>query len=353
MVASSWTSTETRDGNHGSFSRHLTICRTARWSSPPPPPPPPAAARRPARQPTLSTTASPGVALGGAIHDTALLSGGSSPTGTITFSALPASDTTCSTVLDTGSVGGQRRRQLRLAGGHARERGRLPVGRDLQRRRQQQRAPRPRATTPTSRRPSPRSWSWRSCVPSPVVLRGLAAKVRRVAVGSRDGAGRQERDLLPRRSQAQDGDQVQEPALLDQGQRAGLGYGRHRLQAKVTDAQRDVRHRRGPSSVRQGQADHRPTAPVHRLAATKFVPGVGIRAARSLALGIGIGALAFGPGAGAAGAATPRRRGRQAVPGEVVLSNGRTLSRWAYPQTAAIVARPHRARPTRWGGCTS
>ena len=36
----------------------------------------------------------------------------------------------------------------------------------------------------------------------------------------------------------------------------------------------------------------------------------------------------------------------QAVPGEVVLSDGRTLSRWAYPQTAAIVRKtPSRAAP--------
>ena len=73
------------------------------------------------------------------------------------------------------------------------------------------------------------------------------------------------------------------------------------------------------------------------------MPGVGTRAARSLALGIGIGALARGPRAGVAGAETPSAKS-QAVPGEVVLSDGRTLSRWAYPQTAAIVRQtPSRA----------
>ena len=70
---------------------------------------------------------------------------------------------------------------------------------------------------------------------------------------------------------------------------------------------------------------------------------MGIHAARSLALGIGIGVLAFGPGAGAADAASASRAS-QAVPGAVVLSNGRTLSRWAYPQTAAIARKtPSRA----------
>jgi lipoprotein-anchoring transpeptidase ErfK/SrfK len=57
---------------------------------------------------------------------------------------------------------------------------------------------------------------------------------------------------------------------------------------------------------------------------------VGTRAARTLALGLGIGALAFGPGAGAAGAANP-----SAAP---------ALSRWAYPQAAAVVRKtPSRA----------
>jgi hypothetical protein len=48
----------------------------------------------------LSTTGSPPATLGATIYDTALLSGGSSPTGTITFALYSASDPTCSTVLD-------------------------------------------------------------------------------------------------------------------------------------------------------------------------------------------------------------------------------------------------------------
>jgi hypothetical protein len=43
----------------------------------------------------LSTSASGAVTLGGAIHDTAHLSGGSSPTGTLTFRLYAPSDTTC------------------------------------------------------------------------------------------------------------------------------------------------------------------------------------------------------------------------------------------------------------------
>jgi L,D-transpeptidase-like protein len=69
----------------------------------------------------------------------------------------------------------------------------------------------------------------------------------------------------------------------------------------------------------------------------------GIHAACMLALGLGIGALALGPGAGAAGAAKPPAASA-AEPVEIVLSNGRTLSRWAYPQAAAIVRKtPSRA----------
>ena len=43
----------------------------------------------------LGTQASPGVTLGGAIYDTATLSGGNAPTGTITFNLYAPSDSTC------------------------------------------------------------------------------------------------------------------------------------------------------------------------------------------------------------------------------------------------------------------
>lgn len=44
---------------------------------------------------TLNTQASPSVVLGGAIYDTATLSGGSTPTGTITFNLYAPSDSSC------------------------------------------------------------------------------------------------------------------------------------------------------------------------------------------------------------------------------------------------------------------
>ncbi len=58
-----------------------------------------------------------------------------------------------------------------------------------------------------------------------------------------------------------------------------------------------------------------------------------------------IGALALGPGAGVAGASSHRSARR--APTVVVLSNQRTVSRWAYPQSAAVVraAPSTRARP--------
>src|SRR5205807_688350 len=45
--------------------------------------------------PTLTTQASPGVAVGGQVTDTATLSGGTNPTGTITFTLFGPNNPTC------------------------------------------------------------------------------------------------------------------------------------------------------------------------------------------------------------------------------------------------------------------
>jgi lipoprotein-anchoring transpeptidase ErfK/SrfK len=63
---------------------------------------------------------------------------------------------------------------------------------------------------------------------------------------------------------------------------------------------------------------------------------------RLSALGLGICALALAPGAGAAGASQASPSARAASVG-VALSNERTISRWAYAHTAAVVRR----RPSR------
>lgn len=85
VASSAWTSSQTTDGNSNSYSNNLTIpnCLSS---------------------PTIVTTASPGVAVGGTIEDQAVLSGGNSPTGTITFHLYAQSDTTCSTVLSMGTT---------------------------------------------------------------------------------------------------------------------------------------------------------------------------------------------------------------------------------------------------------
>ena len=85
VASSAWTSSQTTDGNSNSYSNNLTIpdCLS---------------------RPTIVTTASPGVAVGGTIEDQAVLSGGNSPTGTITFHLYAQSDTACSTVLSTGTT---------------------------------------------------------------------------------------------------------------------------------------------------------------------------------------------------------------------------------------------------------
>lgn len=86
VVASSvWTSSQTTDGNSNSYSNNLTIPNCV-------------------FSPKIVTTASPGVAVGGTIGDQAVLSGGHSATGTITFHLYAKSDTTCSTVLSTGTT---------------------------------------------------------------------------------------------------------------------------------------------------------------------------------------------------------------------------------------------------------
>jgi hypothetical protein len=105
LTASSyWASSETRDGHSASWSKTFTLANCPVVT--PGPPPPPVTSTGPASlaTPALATTASANAALGEAIHDTAVLSGGSSPTGTITFNLYSASDTTCSTVLSTATV---------------------------------------------------------------------------------------------------------------------------------------------------------------------------------------------------------------------------------------------------------
>jgi hypothetical protein len=132
-ASSSWSSAETRDGNSNSVSKSLTIadCPVVKPPPPvtPPPPvktPPPVKAPPPVTLPpaatppspvahpsvalpvpatlALSTRASAAATLGGGIRDTAVLSGGSSPTGTITFSLYSGSDLTCSKALRTVTV---------------------------------------------------------------------------------------------------------------------------------------------------------------------------------------------------------------------------------------------------------
>src|SRR5207247_6795272 len=56
--------------------------------------------------PTLSTTASPSVAAGGSISDTAHLAGGSAPTGTITFTLYGDATCTASVFTSTKTVNG-------------------------------------------------------------------------------------------------------------------------------------------------------------------------------------------------------------------------------------------------------
>jgi hypothetical protein len=173
------------------------------------------------------------VALGGSIHDTAVLSGGSSPTGTITFNLYAASDTTCSTALRTVAV------PVSGAGSYD--------------------SP---AVTPSSAG----SYQWvasylgdganhgvsnacndpneqssvaltavkASCVPSPVVLRGVSAKVRRAltvhvtALGVKSVTFYLDGRKLATVTKATD----HRYSVRINARK--LGYGRHRLSARAT-----------------------------------------------------------------------------------------------------------------------
>jgi hypothetical protein len=234
-ASSSWRSDQTRDGHSASWSKQLTISTCPVIVPSPPPPAPPVTPPAPVTlaSPALATTASADVALGGSIHDTAVLTGGSSPTGTITFNLYAASDTTCSTVLNAGAV------PVSGAGSYD--------------------SP---AVTPSSAG----SYQWvasysgdaanhalsnacndpdeqsnvaltiveASCVPSPVVLRGVSAKVRRAltvhvtALGVKSVTFYLDGRKLATVTKATD----HRYSVRINARR--LGYGRHRLTARAT-----------------------------------------------------------------------------------------------------------------------
>ncbi len=58
----------------------------------------------PGAKPTLSTVASPSTPVGGSISDTAIVAGGSTPTGTVTFSLYAPGDDTCSSAIWSTTV---------------------------------------------------------------------------------------------------------------------------------------------------------------------------------------------------------------------------------------------------------
>lgn len=108
-VSTWWSAAQTRDGNSNSVSSTLAIANCPAPVTPAPPAAtapvsPSSAAHANVATLALSTIASSSATPGGTIHDTAVLAGGSSPTGKITFSLYSASDSTCSQVLDAVSA---------------------------------------------------------------------------------------------------------------------------------------------------------------------------------------------------------------------------------------------------------
>jgi hypothetical protein len=115
-ASSSWSWAQTRDGNSNSGSNNFTIGDCPVAVVPPEAPQTPPVSRAAAVPPSpvappnflagpgsptvaLSSGGSAPVTLGGAIRDTAVLSGGLSPTGTIAFLLYSASDSSCAKVL--------------------------------------------------------------------------------------------------------------------------------------------------------------------------------------------------------------------------------------------------------------
>jgi hypothetical protein len=116
-ASSSWTRAETRDRTSNSGSTSLTIANCPAPAIAPPTSPAPVTvvtevtgAAHPVATPSrpgtlaLSTNGSVAPTSASTVRDTAVLRGGSSPTGRITFSLYAASDTTCSSVLRKVSV---------------------------------------------------------------------------------------------------------------------------------------------------------------------------------------------------------------------------------------------------------
>ncbi|MFN2504978.1 MAG: hypothetical protein ABR540_12275 [Acidimicrobiales bacterium] len=81
-----WTATYSGDANHAPVATACADPAEAVTVTPPGP-----------VTPTLTTTASPSVPLGGQVTDTATLSGGVNPTGTVTFRLFGPNDATCTT----------------------------------------------------------------------------------------------------------------------------------------------------------------------------------------------------------------------------------------------------------------
>ena len=101
--------------------------------------------------PQITTNAGPGTVLGGQVSDTAHLSGGVNPTGSITFRLYNNPNCAGTPAAERHQQLGERQRRLRLPAGHPGRRRRLLLGRDLLRRRQQQSALRPAARMPPRR----------------------------------------------------------------------------------------------------------------------------------------------------------------------------------------------------------
>ena len=348
-VTSSWTSNDTRDGNASSFSRHLTIANC-------PVIVPSAARAAAARDPRPAHAVDHGVGRCGTRwvdprHGHAewrVVADG--------HDHVRALRGERHHVLD-GAVhrhrGGQRRRQLRLAGGHARgmrapTSGSRPTAATLANHERRDRVQRPGRAG--DRRHAARPGVLRAVAGGPARSRRQGAQslsVHVTALGVKSVTfyldGRKLKTVTKAKNQR----------YCDQGQRARARLRTPSAAGEGDDAQRDVRHRRGREQ--RSSRSSRPSSGGRSSPASRNkVRARGGHPCRALARARH---RHWRPGLRAG----RRCRGCCKRPREVTggARRGRPLRR---PDALALglsadrprsFARPHRARPTRWGGCTS
>jgi hypothetical protein len=350
-ASSSWTRAQTRDGNSNSGSESVTIgdCPVTPVTPPSVTPSAPTKSPAPVLSPSpvappnfvaqsasltvaLSTSASAPVTLGGAIRDTATLSGGSSPSGTIAFSLYSAGDSSCSKAL----------REVRVPVSGSGSYVSPPVTPAIPGSYQwvanysgdaNNRSLSGACDDPTERSTVTAKVTHPFCVTRPASLRGLTETARNSLSAHVAARG------VKRVTFYLDGHKL--VTLTKPSHRRfsvsidarKLSFGAHRLKAKVT--MRDPSCAKAEAEgtfIRVRHPRYRRSSPAR--AASAVISSHVTHLTRLLPVGLSLGALALGPVDAGASRGPPTAH---LAPGGVALSDSRTISRWAHANTAAVV----------------